>query len=300
MTEVIGFIGLGTMGARMARRLINSGHKLIVADTRDEVLNEFEGLGARTTKAAKDVADNAETVFLCLPSPQIVESIAIAEHGVVNGCRVKRLVDLSTTGASTSIRIAAKLLERQIGHIDSPVSGGIAGAENGTLSVMVSGPQRHFDTVHPLLTIFGKVFFLGEKTGAGQTMKLVNNLLSATSLAATAEALVMAVKAGIDAKVAIEAINAGSGRNSASQDKFPKSVIPRTFDYGFKTELMYKDVRLCLAEAESIDVQMWLGSAVKQYWQLVQSQLGPDSDSTRIVQIPERWAGVQVGAKELK
>lgn len=298
MSEVVGFIGLGTMGARMARRLIASGHDLIVVDTRADVMQEFDALGARAAKTAKQAADVAETVFACLPTPQIVEKVAIGDGGVVEGNRVKRFVDLSTTGATTSIRIAGKLLERKIAHIDSPVSGGIAGAEKGTLSVMVSGPRGHFDDIRLLLENFGKLFFMGEKVGAGQTMKLVNNLLSATSLAATAEAVVMAVKAGIDAKIAIEAINAGTGRNSASQDKFPKSVITRTFDYGFKTGLMYKDVKLCLAEAESLDVQMWLGSAVKQYWQLVHSQLGPDSDFTQIVEIPERWAGVQVGAKE--
>jgi 3-hydroxyisobutyrate dehydrogenase-like beta-hydroxyacid dehydrogenase len=298
MTKAVGFIGLGAMGSRMARRLMASGHELVVSDTRDDVLREFEKQGARPASSAKHVADNAETVFFCLPTPQVVETVALGPDGLIEGSRAKRMVDLSTTGATTSVRIATKLLERQIGHIDSPVSGGLAGAEKGTLSVMVSGPRQHFDEVQSLLANFGKIFFLGEKTGSGQTMKLVNNLLSATCLAATAEATVMAVKAGIDAKIALEAINAGSGRNSASQDKFPKSVVPRTFDYGFKTGLMYKDVKLCLAEAEAIDVPMWLGSAVKQYWQLVHSQFGPDSDFTQIVQLPEQWAGVQVGTKK--
>jgi 3-hydroxyisobutyrate dehydrogenase-like beta-hydroxyacid dehydrogenase len=297
MTEVIGFIGLGAMGARMARRLMSYGHSLVVTDTREEVLSEFESNGARSVKTARAVADSAETVFLCLPTPQVVEAVAIGDGGVLEGNRIKRVVDLSTTGATTSARIAARLVERQIGHVDSPVSGGLAGAEKGTLSVMASGPRHHFDVVQPLLANFGKVFFLGEKAGAGQTMKLVNNLLSATCLAATSEAVVMAVKAGIDAKVAIDAINSGSGRNSASQDKFPKSIIPRTFDFGFKTGLMYKDVKLCLAEAEAMDIQMWLGSAVKQYWQLVNAEFGPESDFTEIVKIPEEWAGVRVGAK---
>jgi 3-hydroxyisobutyrate dehydrogenase-like beta-hydroxyacid dehydrogenase len=148
---------------------------------------------------------------------------------------VRRFIDLSTTGATTSQRIAARLAEKQIAHLDSPISGGKAGAEKGTLAVMVSGPRHHYDEIEPMLKNIGKLFFIGETAGVGQTMKLVNNLLSATALAATSEAIVMAVKAGIDPKIAVDVINVGSGRNSASQDKFPNAIIPRKFDYGFTT-----------------------------------------------------------------
>ena len=119
-----------------------------------------------------------------------------------------------------------------------------------------------------------------------------------TALAATSEAVVMAVKAGIDPGIAVDVINVGSGRNSASQDKFPNAIIPRKFDYGFATGLMYKDLRLCMDEAEALGVQMWVGNSVKQLWQLVNSQIGPQSDFTQIVEVPERWAGVQVGEKK--
>jgi 3-hydroxyisobutyrate dehydrogenase-like beta-hydroxyacid dehydrogenase len=298
MSEEIGFIGLGNMGAPMARRLIDAGYKLVVYDLSEEARQAFVKLGARAVGTVKEVADAAETVLASLPTPPIVEAIATGPGGVIEGAKVRRFIDLSTTGATTSVRIAGKLAEKQIAHLDSPVSGGKAGAEKGTLAVMVSGPRHHYDEVEPMIRNIGKLFFIGETPGVGQTMKLVNNLLSATALAATSEAVVMAVKAGIDPKIAIDVINVGSGRNSASQDKFPNAIIPRKFDYGFATGLMYKDLRLCMDEAEALGVQMWVGNAVKQLWQLVNSQVGPQSDFTQVVEVPERWAGVQVGKKE--
>jgi 3-hydroxyisobutyrate dehydrogenase-like beta-hydroxyacid dehydrogenase len=297
MSEEIGFIGLGNMGVPMARRLMDAGHKLVVYDLSEEARQAFAKLGARAVASPREVADAAETVFASLPTPPIVEAVATGPGGVIEGAKVRRFIDLSTTGATTSVRIAARLAEKQIAHLDSPVSGGKAGAEKGTLAVMISGPRHHYDEIEPLLKNIGKLFFIGETPGVGQTMKLVNNLLSATALAATSEAVVMAVKAGIDPRIAVDVINVGSGRNSASQDKFPNAIIPRTFDYGFATGLMYKDLRLCMDEAEALGVQMWVGNAVKQLWQLVNSQIGPQSDFTQVVEVPERWAGVQVGKK---
>ena len=135
-------------------------------------------------------------------------------------------------------------------QLDSPVSGGVGGAEKGTLAVMVSGPRADFEAVKPALDVIGKVFFIGEKPGSAQTMKLANNLLSATAMVATSEAVVMGVKAGLDPDVMIDVINAGSGMNTASRDKFPRSILPRSFDFGFATGLMVKDVRLCARRDE--------------------------------------------------
>src|SRR6185295_20214987 len=126
--------------------------------------------------------------------------------------------------------------------IDSPVSGGVGGAEKGTLAVMVSAPRAEFELLMPVYETIGRPFYLGDKPGSAQTMKLVNNLLAATGLIATCEAVAMGVKAGLDAAVMIEVLNAGSGATHASRDKFPRSILPRTFDYGFATGLMVKDV----------------------------------------------------------
>jgi 3-hydroxyisobutyrate dehydrogenase-like beta-hydroxyacid dehydrogenase len=201
---------------------------------------------------------------------------------------------LSTTGPRIAIEVAKGLEEKGIVAIDSPVSGGPAGAEKGTLAVMVSGPERLKSELLPILDIIGKVFWVGEAPGLGQTMKLCNNLLSATAITITSEALVMGTKAGLDPAVMLDVINAGSGRNTATADKFPRCVLPRKFDFGFATELLYKDVRLCLEEAERLGVPMIVGNAVRQLVGIAKALKGGDSDITQIVQPVEQWAGVEV------
>jgi 3-hydroxyisobutyrate dehydrogenase-like beta-hydroxyacid dehydrogenase len=290
----IGFIGLGTMGQHMARRLVEAGHKLTVCDIRPEAMAKLTVLGATAAKSPREVADVTETVMASLPSLDAVYEVATGNDGVITGKAVRRFVDLSTTGSRMAIRIAEALATKDIVQIDSPVSGGPSGAAKGTLAVMVSGPRTDVELLRPALSVFGKVFVIGKRPGMGQTMKLANNMLSATALAATSEAIVMGVKAGLDPAIMIDVINAGSGRNSASQDKFPRAILPRTFDYGFTNGLMYKDLRLCLDEADGLGVPMWVGSAVRQMFQLSSTQYGSEKDFTTVVQCVEQWAGVEV------
>ena len=134
---------------------------------------------------------------------------------------------------------------------------------------MVSGPRADFEAVKPALGVIGKVFFIGEKPGSAQTMKLANNFLSATAMVATSEAVVMGVKSGLDPAVMIDVINAGSGLNTASRDKFPRSVLPRSFDFGFATGLMVKDVRLALEEMKALGLSMEVAEAVGRLWEVV-------------------------------
>jgi hypothetical protein len=293
----IGFIGLGNMGFPMARRLIEAGHALVAYDTRREAVDRLVALGAKAASSPKDVADKVETVMASLPSLDISLSVATGKDGVIEGSRVKRLVDLSTTGSQMAVRIHDALKKRGIIQIDSPVSGGVAGAEKGTLAVMVSGPRAEFELLKPALDVIGKVFFISENPGAGQTMKLANNYLSATAMVATSEAVVMGVKAGLDPKVMIDVINAGSGLNTASRDKFPRSVLPRSFDFGFATALMVKDVRLCLDEMRSMGLSMEVAEAVGRLWEVVIREMGPDSDFTSAIKPIEKAAGVEVRAK---
>jgi hypothetical protein len=162
---------------------------------------------------------------------------------------------------------------------------------------MVSGPRAEFEAVKQALEVIGKVFFIGEKPGSGQTMKLANNFLSATAMVATSEAVVMGVKSGLDPKVMIEVINAGSGMNTASRDKFPRSVLPRSFDFGFATGLMVKDVRLALEEMKSLGLSMDVAEAVGRLWEVVIRDEGPESDFTAAIKPIEKAAGVVVGGK---
>jgi len=296
----IGFIGLGNMGQPMARRLIEAGHKLVVYDTRNDAVAPLLALGAQIASSPADVADRCETVMASLPEPSIVTKVATGPGGVIEGKRIKRFIDLSTTGSQVAVQIAAALAKKNIAQIDSPVSGGVAGAVKGTLAVMVSGPQADIDVAKDALAVFGKVFVIGTKPGMAQTMKLANNFLSATALSATSEAVVMGVKAGLDPAVMIDVINAGSGRNTASTDKFPKAILPRSFDLGFATALMLKDVRLCLQEAQALGVPNEVMSAVAAAWEIVNAENGGDSDFSTVIQPLERRAGVTFAATEKK
>lgn len=295
----IGFVGIGKMGTPMATRLIDAGYEVTIYDLDTKAVSELVSAGARAAANARDVANTAEIVFASLPSPQILEKVVLGDGGIAEGKAVRIFIDISTTGPRMAAKIAASLVEKDIAMIDAPVSGGLKGARNGSLAVMVSGPKTAFETARPVIENFGKIFFMGEVPGSAQTMKLANNLLAAAAIAVSSEAVVMGVKAGLDPKIMLDVINASSGRNSATEDKFPKSVLPRTFDFGFATGLSFKDVRLCVDEAEAMGVPMVVGSAVRQMLSVTNQLYGPDSDFTCMVKTVESWAHVEVGSAAL-
>jgi 3-hydroxyisobutyrate dehydrogenase-like beta-hydroxyacid dehydrogenase len=293
----IGFIGLGNMGFPIAARVISAGYRVVVYDTSSEPLARAVALGAEAAASVKDVVDRADTVLASLPTPAVSRQVATGPGGVVDGTRVRRFVDLSTVGSQVAEQNHAILAARGIAAFDGPVSGGVAGAEKGTLAVMVSGPRSEFDAIIPVIESFGRPIFVGEQPGSAQTMKLVNNLMAATALAATAEVMVMGVKAGLDAQVMIDVLNAGSGGTHASRDKFPRAVLPRTFDYGFATGLMVKDVRLYLQEALALGTPTPIAEAVTKLWENVMEQEGAASDFTSVVKPFEAEAGVIVDGR---
>lgn len=282
MSEFLGFVGTGKMGGPMANRLLDAGHSLTVYDIREKAMAPLIARGAVAASSSRGVADSADIVFFSLPEPGDVRGEAIGENGVLAGERAKILVDLSTTGRPTTLIVAEALAQKGIAMVDAPVSGGVAGATKGTLAVMASGDPAALARVSPLLGIFGRLFLIGERPGMAQVMKLANNLLSATSLAIASEAVVMGAKAGLDPRLMIEVINAGTGRNSATETKFPQSILTRRFGYGFATGLMHKDVRLCLEEARSLGTPMAVGEAVRAIWQAAEGELGADADYTEI------------------
>ncbi len=288
----IGFIGLGNMGFPMASRLIREQHDVVAFDSRRKALERLVAAGARPASSPKEVADGAETVLASLPTPGASLEVATGTAGVIEGARVKRYVDLSTVGSRTAMRIHDLLARRNIVAIDS---GGVGGAEQGTLALMVSGPRGEFDVIRTTLEALGRPFYVGDKPGAAQTMKLANNILAANVLAATAEVVVMGVKAGLDPAVMIEVLNAGSGATSASRDKFPRAILPRSFDYGFATGLMVKDVRLYLDEASALGVPAEVAETIARLWETTAREEGPEADFTTVIKPLERAAGVTVG-----
>jgi 3-hydroxyisobutyrate dehydrogenase len=162
---------------------------------------------------------------------------------------------------------------------------------------MLSCPENLLGTVKPVLEVLGKIFVVGTQPGQGQTMKLLNNLLSATAMAITSEAMAMGVKAGLDPSLIVDVFNAGTARNSATQDKIKQHVISRTFSYGFGIGLLNKDIRLCMGEADALGVPMVVGSAVRQLLSIATASEGLDADMTAMARTVEQWAGVQVGSQ---
>jgi 3-hydroxyisobutyrate dehydrogenase-like beta-hydroxyacid dehydrogenase len=279
----------------MAQRLLDAGFTLTVYDASRAAVDKLVAAGAQAAASPAEVGAAASTAFLSLPTPDIVRAVALGAGGLHESAdRLQYVFDCSTTGPAMARTVAEGLAAKGITYLDSPVSGGLAGARNGTLAVMVAGPKAAYDEGERALERFGKLFYVGDSPGQGQIMKLCNNILAAAAIVLTSEAVTLGVKAGLDAQLMIDIINAGSGRNSATQDKFPRSVLPRTFDFGFATGLSYKDVRLCVHEAEAMGVPMVAGTAVLQMLEITKARYGAESDFTSVARVVEEWAGVEI------
>jgi 3-hydroxyisobutyrate dehydrogenase-like beta-hydroxyacid dehydrogenase len=279
----------------MVARLITAGHELTIYDPVASAMAPAAALGARVARSAADAAEVCAVVMASVPGPADARETA---RNIADSPAVKVFVDLSTSGPAAAQAIAALLAPRGIAAIDAPVSGGVKGAAAGKLAIMASGATLAMARVRPLLEVLGRVYELGEKPGLGQTVKLANNLMSAASLAIAAEALAMGVKAGVDPAAMLDVLNASSGRNSATQDKIPKHVLNRRFDFGFANALSFKDVRLCLDEAEALGVPMVVGAAVRQMLSITHQIHGAAADCTDLVKVVENWAGCQIGSTE--
>jgi 3-hydroxyisobutyrate dehydrogenase-like beta-hydroxyacid dehydrogenase len=292
----VGFVGLGAMGAQMAARLHDAGYELAVYDTRPEAIAPHAARGAMACESAAAVAGAAATVLVSLPTPEVVSAVA---GDLLGGGAMHTYVDLSTTGPVVAAEVALRLRDAGVACLDAPVSGGVAGAEAGTLTIMAAGEEALFERVRPLLGVLGRnVVLVGAEPGQGQLAKIVNNLLSASAIAITAEALTLGVRGGLSARTLLDVLNSSSGRNTASADKFPRHVLPRTFGSGFRLELMNKDVQLCLAEAQRQGVPMALGETVGRLWALAAQTLSEGADCTEIVRLLEAGAGVVVADED--
>lgn len=291
MTDHVGFIGIGSMGRPMMERLAAAGRKVIVHDRNPDMTRGLPHVAADMD----EIARSAEIVFLSLPTPAIVEQVA-GEIAAAGG-RVRTVVDLSTSGPDAAAKIARIFAAAGITAVDCPVSGGVSGAEAGTLALMVGAPDEALHAICPLLEQLGRIFHVGQEPGMGQRMKVINNLMSASALAVASEGVAMAVKGGLDAATVVDVLNAGSGRNSATLDKFPQQILTGTFDAGFSLGLMLKDVLLCMDQAHAMGLDLPVSEAVADTWRKAERTLGGDADFTRIVQIAEAEAGIEIRAR---
>jgi 2-hydroxy-3-oxopropionate reductase len=291
----LGFVGVGNMGLPMAGKLLDGGHALTIYDVREAAMRPLLERQARPASSAKAVADACDTVFVSLPRLATLREVCLGESGVVQGSAIKVLVNTCTVGVPLVEEIAAAAAKRGITLVDCPISGGPPGARDGTLSVMVSGDPKTVAALKPIISLWGRtVTVAGDKPGAAQVLKLTNNILAAVALAATAEAFVMGAKGGLDPEVMLAAINAGSGRNSATLAKFPIAVLPRSFDFGATLDTLMKDIDLAIAQGEALGVPMWVCQAARLvYMHAVFTGAGQDDLST-IVRHVEKAAGFEL------
>jgi 3-hydroxyisobutyrate dehydrogenase-like beta-hydroxyacid dehydrogenase len=277
------------MGAPMAANLLPHVEALWVHDLAPGAVATLVAKGAQAAGSAEALGTTCDVVFLSLPTPPIVRA---AVEQVIAGGSPRVICDLSTSGPQLAQGLHDLLAPRGIASFDTPVSGGIRGAEQGTLAIMAGGPDALWPEVEALLKHIGKPFYLGDTPGAGQVAKLANNLLSLAAIATTAEAMTLALKAGLDPARMIEVLNAGTGANSATRDKWPRAVLPRTFDFGFSAQLSLKDTRLALAEAKAMRVPLPTGERLESLLERTLATYGEDADFTAMAKIVEGDAGL--------
>ena len=275
----VGFIGLGKMGGPMAANVAKAAPGLVcfdMAGTEDRM-----PAGAVAATSIADLARQCATVFMSVPDGAatlaVAHQLADTDHSIV-----ETVFDLSTIGPKAAAEAAALLSPSGITYCDGPVSGGAAGARAATISLMFSGPTSVLDANRSLLESFtGNVFHVGDSAGQGQAMKLANNFLSATALAATSEAVAFGVAHGLDMATMIDVLNGSTGRNSATTDKFPNRILTGSYDAGFSTAHMTKDVGLFVDGASEIKTASTVAAAVTETWRACDAEL-PGSDFTEI------------------
>lgn len=293
--SVVGFIGLGTMGRHMARNLLKAGHRVVFYARRPEVVAEFIGAGGVPTESPAAVAREADIVLTIVTADAQVREVTLGPQGVIHGAAPgKLLVDMSTISPRTIREVAHQLAARGMATLDAPVSGGPWGAEAGTLSIMVGGDAAHLDRARPVLEAMGKhIFHLGP-LGAGQTVKLVNQLLAGGVMALIAEGLVLGKKAGLDPAAMADVISVSSGNSEMFAARVKKFVLADQYQPGFMTDLMRKDVALALELGAELSSPLPVGQAALAQYDAAQAQGLGASDFAAVVRVCEQQAGVRV------
>lgn len=278
-SQTLGFVGLGRMGGPMAGRLVAAGYGLVgfdIAGTHSRLPD-----GASAAESVSDLASQAETVFLSVPDGAVSKAVC----GEITGTKerkIRTVIDLSTIGITAARECAGLLDAAGMQYVDAPVSGGIAGAKSGSLAMMVGASASLFAEMEPVLSVLARnCIRVGDDAGQGQAMKLLNNYASAAALAATCEATVFGASLGLDLAKMVEVLNVSSGRSAASEDKFPRSIVPHSYDFGFAGALMTKDVTLYLEGATAAGVPHELADAITAAWQRFNAA-HPDADFTYI------------------
>jgi 3-hydroxyisobutyrate dehydrogenase len=283
----IGFVGLGHMGEPMIRRLAAAGYQVCGYDVAAQARDRLAGTaGVTLASAPADVADGADLVILMLPDSNVVEHVLLAD-GLLDRVKPPALVaDMSSSEPARTRALAERAAGQGVTLIDAPVSGGVAGAREGTLTIMAGGPAEVVAALRPVLSVLGsKIVHAGTVPGAGHAIKALNNLMSAAHLLVSSEAMLAGQAFGLDPAVMLDIVNDSSGRSGSTQTKWPRYVLPATYDSGFSMAFMVKDMNIALRLAEDAGLPAPLSHAAVAAWTTAASQLPPGADHTEIA----RW-----------
>ncbi len=283
----IGFVGLGNMGEPMVRRLAAAGHLVrgydVAAHARDRLADTA---GVTLVNSPADVADDADIVIVMLPDSAVVEQVLLAD-GLLDRVRPPALVvDMSSSEPARTRALAERAADRGVTLIDAPVSGGVVGARAGSLTIMAGGPPEVLTLLRPVLGVLGsKIVHAGPVPGAGHAIKALNNLMSAAHLLASSEAILAGQAFGLDPAVMLDIVNGSSGRSGSTETKWPRYILPATFDSGFSLAFMVKDMKIALQLAEDAGTPAPLSRAAVAAWIRAADELPPGADHTEIA----RW-----------
>ena len=290
-----GIIGLGNMGGRMVRRLLDGGAEVGIYDVNQEAIEAMVKLGAEKAGSPADLARKFQYIITVLPNVYIVQETLQGNNGLMKGMNGESLlIEMTTSIPSVTKELSAMMSGKGLRMIDAPVSGGVKKAENGSLSIMVGGEEADYKEALPILEMLGENINHVGASGAGHTIKALNNMISATTLAATGEAMALGVKLGLDPAKMLDVINTSTGRSFSSDFKFPNQVLTRNFEVGFTLDLMVKDLKIAMSMAEQESVPMFISGASFQLWKKAWTEGRGSEDHTAIIKSIEEMFNVEI------
>ncbi|PES95264.1 hypothetical protein CN510_15985 [Priestia megaterium] len=285
----VGFIGVGAMGHWMVNRLLDQGTDLTIYDSNIHALQPFEESSAKIANSVSEVGEASDVVILMLPNSSIVSKVITGEEGLKNSLKKNSIIiDMSSSYPFETQKMKAFLEKHDIRMIDAPVSGGVRGAKSGKLTIMVGAERQDYLEIEPLLKCMGSQIKLIGDTGSGHALKAINNYLSASSMYATAEAMILVKKLGIDPEVALEIINESTGQSYSTKMKYPNYVLPRKFESNFSMRLLLKDIKMAKSMASDAHIPMLLGSTLIEIYEAAYLMGGDEQDHTEIIKFLEQ------------
>lgn len=293
----VGFIGIGVMGKPMAKNILRAGYPLFVNDVNEAAVQELVTEGAKWVQNPRILAQEVDVVITMLPNGEIVERVLLGEQGVFAGAKAGlTIIDMSSVAPTFTRKMAKLAFEQQLDYLDAPVSGGVKGAAEGTLTIMVGGEKELVERYQALLGVMGKKIYHVGKAGAGDAVKIVNNLLLGVNMAAAAEAFILGTKLGLDPQVLLEIIGASSGNSYALTAKMPNFVFKGQFEAGFAIDLQYKDLELAIQTAKEGNVPMILTNVAQQVFEQARAAGLGREDISAVIKPLEDLLNIKVRA----